>query len=76
MSHPLDIPAFLIIDAGARKAAWRGVKITRQGSAFKPAPTKQEEAATRKLRREIEAQEKARREARFAALRAMKEARR
>lgn len=55
----LDIPAFLRIPPDLRRAAWKGRKLSRQGSAFKSKPTKIEEAATRALRREIEAQERA-----------------
>lgn len=69
MAHPLDIPAFLRIPQEVRREAWKGRKLTKQGSRFKVERTREEEAATRRLRREIEAQEKAKREARFAALR-------
>lgn len=57
--HPLDIPEMFRIPPDVRKASWKGRKLTRQGSAFKTKPTKIEEAATRALRREIEAQERA-----------------
>lgn len=57
------------IPQSERAAAWKGRKLTKQGSRFKVERTREEEAATRRLRREIEAQEKAKREARFAALR-------
>lgn len=57
------------IPAAERAAAWKGRKLTVQGSRFKVERTREEEAATRKLRREIEAAEKAKREARLAILR-------
>lgn len=70
MAIIFDDMAYLIsIPAAERAAAWKGRKLTVQGSRFKVERTREEEAATRKLRREIEAQEKAKREARFAALR-------
>lgn len=64
-------PTNLIISipAAERAAAWKGRKLTVQGSRFKVERTREEEAATRKLRREIEAAEKAKREARLAILR-------
>lgn len=57
------------IPAAERAAAWKGRKLTRQGSGFKAKPTKVEEAATRALRREIEKQESEKRAARIMALR-------
>ena len=69
MAHPLDIPAFLRIPQEVRREAWKGRKLTRQGSGFKAKPTKVEEAATRALRREIEKQEAEKRAARIMALR-------
>lgn len=68
MTHLLDLPAFLRIPQEVRRDAWKGRKLTRQGSGFKAKPTKVEEAATRALRREIEKQEAEKRAARFAAL--------
>lgn len=56
---PLAIPDFLRISPEARRAEWKGRKLTRQGSAFKAKPTRIEEVATRKLRLEIEAAERA-----------------
>jgi hypothetical protein len=67
----LELPSFLRIPQDERRAAWKGRRLTRQGSSFRPV-TKQEEAATRQLRRELEAQEKAKREARFARLRELR----
>lgn len=67
-----DLPDCLRIPQAERKAAWKGRKLTQQGSNFKAKPTKVEEAATRKLRKEIEAAEAAKREARFAALRELR----
>jgi hypothetical protein len=64
----LDIPAFLRIPQDERKAAWKGKKLTKQGSMFKVRQTKVEEAATRQLRREVEAAEAAKKAARFARL--------
>jgi hypothetical protein len=72
----LDIPAFLKIPAAERAAAWMGRKLTAQGSNFRHKPTKVEEAATRQLRRELEAAEKAKREERFAMLRELNEQKR
>ncbi len=70
MTDMPDIPAFLRIPAADRAAAWRGVRLTNWAKVNRAAPpSKTEEAATRKLRREIEAAEKAKRDARFAALR-------
>jgi len=63
-----DFPDFLRIPQDERRAAWRGRKLTRQGSAFRDKPTKVEEAATRQLRKELEAAEAAKKEARFARL--------
>lgn len=71
MTFP-DLPECLRIPPAERKAAWKGRKLTVQGSGFKCKTTKVEEAATRKLRREVEAAEAAKREARFAALRALR----
>ena len=68
----LDIPAFLRIPQADRASAWKGRKLAKQGSAFRAPPTKTEEAATRQLRRELEAAEAAKREARFAALRELR----
>ena len=68
MAHPLDIPAFLRLSQEERRAAWKGRKLTKQGSGFKAKVTKVEEAATRALRREIEKQDADKRAARFAAL--------
>jgi hypothetical protein len=62
-----DLPDFLRIPADVRRAAWKGRKLTKQGAMFR-APSKVEEAATRKLRREIEAAEVAKKAARFARL--------
>ena len=56
---PLDIPDIFRIPPDVRRTSWKGRKLTRQGSAFKAKPTKIEEAATRALRREIEARERA-----------------
>lgn len=72
MSSYPDIPDYLRIPQAERNAAWKGRKLTRQGSGFKPAPTKIEEAATRQLRKELERAEEAKKAARFAALRAMR----
>ena len=68
----LDIPAFLRIPQADRKAAWKGHRVSVQGSGFKAAVTKVEEAATRKLRKELEAQQEAKKAARLAALRELR----
>jgi hypothetical protein len=67
-----DIPAFLIIPQEERNASWKGRKLTKQGANFKNQPSKVEEAATRTLRKELEAAEQAKKEARFAALKDLK----
>lgn len=70
MAIIFDDMAYLIsIPAAERAAAWKGRKLSKQGCRFKVERTREEEAATRKLRREIEAAEKAKREARLAILR-------
>lgn len=51
-----DFPDFLRIPQDERRAAWKGRKLTKQGVMFRP-EAKAEEAATRKLRRELEAAE-------------------
>lgn len=66
-----DLPDFLRVPQDERRAAWRGRKLTKQGAMFRALPTKQEEAATRQLRRELEAAEIAKREERFARLKEM-----
>lgn len=69
MTITLDpINLIVIIPQSERAAAWKGRKLTKQGSRFKAAPTRTEEAATRALRREIEKQDAEKRAARFAAL--------
>lgn len=68
----LDIPAFLRIPQAERAAAWKGRKLTKQGGKSKVATTKVEEAATRQLRKELEAQQAAKREERFARLRELR----
>lgn len=65
------IPDFLRIPQAERRAAWVGRKLTKQGSMFKVRQTKVEEAATRRLRREVEAAEAAKKAARFARLKEM-----
>lgn len=67
-----DLPDYLRIPQAERAAAWKGRKLTTQGSGFKTKATKVEEAATRELRKQIEAEIVAKREARFAALRELK----
>lgn len=68
----LDIPAFLRIPQAERAAAWKGRKLTKQGAGFKAPTSKVEEAATRALRKQVEAEQAAKREARFAALRELR----
>jgi len=70
------IPDYLRIPQEERAAAWKGRKLTRQGSAFKVKQTKTEEAATRRLRKEVEELERRKREERFAKLRELKASRR
>ena len=67
-----ELPAFLRIAQDERRAAWKGRKLTKQGAGFKAPVTKVEEAATRQLRKELEAELAAKREARFAALRELR----
>jgi hypothetical protein len=69
------IPDFLRIPADVRRAAWRGRKLTKQGTSFRPV-TKTEEAATRQLRKELEAAEAAKKAARFARLKELREEKR
>ena len=64
------IPDYLRIPADVRRAAWKGRKLTKQGTSFRPV-TKTEEAATRQLRKELEAAEVAKKVARFARLKEM-----
>lgn len=71
---PLDIPEIFRIPPDVRRASWKGRKLSRQGSAFKSKPTKIEEAATRALRREIEAQERAKAKAKAEAQKEKREA--
>lgn len=71
MTYP-DFPAFLRISQDERRASWKGRKLTRQGSGFKVATTKVEEAATRKLRREMEALAEAKKAERFARLKELR----
>jgi hypothetical protein len=75
MTQDQDYPAFpdfLRIPQAERAAAWKGRKLTRQGSGFRAAPTKIEEATTRQLRKELERAEEAKKAARFAALRELR----
>ena len=67
-----DLPEFLRVPQDERRALWRGRKLTKQGAGFKAPVTKVEEAATRQLRKELAAAEAAKREARFAALRELR----
>lgn len=59
----------VILPQSERAAAWKGRKLTKQGSAFKHERTKTEEAATRQLRREIERAAAEKQKAKFKALR-------
>ena len=70
MHNDLELPDFLRIPQAERRVAWKGRKITKQGTSFRPV-TKVEEAATRKLRRELEAADAAKKVARFARLKEM-----
>ena len=65
-----NLPDFLRIPANVRRDAWKGRKLTKQGTSFRPV-TKTEEAATRQLRKELEAAEAAKKAARFARLKEM-----
>jgi hypothetical protein len=67
MHDDLELPAFLRIPQAERRASWKGRKLTTQGAMFRPV-TKTEEAATRKLRKELEAAEAAKKAERFARL--------
>jgi hypothetical protein len=71
MHDDLTIPDFLRVPQAERRVAWKGRKLTRQGSSFRAKTTKVEEAATRQLRRELEAAEAAKKAARFARLKEM-----
>ena len=68
----LDLPTYLRIPQDERRAAWKGRKLTRQGSGFKAAPTKTEEAATRLLRKQVAAAEEAKKAERFARLKELR----
>jgi hypothetical protein len=70
------IPDFLQIPQDVRDAFWKGRRLTVQGSGFRQKPTKIEEEATRQLRRELEAAEAAKTEARFARLKELREEKR
>ncbi len=59
------LPACCIIDPATRRASWKGRKLTRQGSAFKPDP-RHEEPATRALRELVEKLERAKKDQRNA----------
>lgn len=67
MYDDFELPDFLRIPRAERRAAWKGRKLTVQGAMFRPV-TKAEDAATRKLRKELEAAEAAKKAARFATL--------
>jgi len=67
-----DVPDYLRIPQAERTAAWKGRKLTKQGSGFRAATTKIEEATTRRLRKELERTEEAKKAARFAALRELR----
>lgn len=69
---PEGIPVFLIIPQAERRAAWKGRKLTVQGSGFKAALTKVEEVATQQLRKELAKADEAKKAARFAALRELR----
>ena len=71
MHDDLELPDFLRISADVRRAAWKGRKLTKQGAMFRAPPTKVEEVATRKLRRQLEEAEAAKKAARFARLKEM-----
>ena len=68
-----NIPEFLRIPQDERRAAWKGHKLTKQGSMFKVRQTKVEEAGTRQLRREVAAAEAAKTAARLARLKELRE---
>ena len=69
----MNIPDFLRIPQDERRAAWRGRKLTKQGSGFRAKTTKVEETATRQLRKELAAAEAAKKAARFARLKELRE---
>jgi hypothetical protein len=62
----------VIVPQSERAAAWKGKKLTRQGSAFKET-SKAETEVARKLRREIEKQQQQAKAARAEARRAERE---
>ena len=68
MHDDLELPDFLRIPADVRREAWKGRKLTKQGAMFRAPPSKQEEAATRQLRKELAAAEEAKKAERFARL--------
>ena len=68
-----DIPDYLRIPQDIRRAAWKGRKLTTQGTAFR-VPVKKEEAATRRLRRELEEEAARKKAARFEYLKTLPKA--
>lgn len=67
---PWAIPAFLLRPKGWRPEPLNGRRLRwTKDMKFAPPPSREEEAATRKLRREIEAMAKAKQKAKIAELR-------
>jgi len=64
------IPDYLRIPQSERDAAWKGRKLTKQGTAFR-VPAKHEEAATRQLRKDIEEAEARKKVERFEYLKSL-----
>ena len=62
----IDIPAFLLLSQDERKAAWKGRKLTVQGAGFRRID-KAELETRKRLQKEYDAQQKAKRAARLAA---------
>ncbi len=69
----IDIPDFLRIPQEQRRAAWRGRKLTSPRD--QKVPAKDEDAATKALRRETAVAEEAKKAARFARLNELKQER-
>ena len=67
-----DIPLFLRIPQAERNAAWKGRRLTKQGSNFGKLVKKDEDPATRQLRREMEKAEARKKAERFARLRELR----
>jgi hypothetical protein len=69
----LGIPPSLVITADERRAAWKGKKLKSTAAMTFAVPKKDEDAATKQLRKELEAAEAKKKAERFARLKQLKE---